>query len=263
MSKGDDMFKQGFPAAVVLLAVIVWAVALAQPAVQEEEAQSLLSAFMSYTDLRLTSVQQGLELLAATSEVRSGQWENMRGLLALLQKLDGKLAVWYVLPDGTYYTVDQGRMDVKLSEREYFADLMAGRKIIGSLVVSKSTGRRSAVTAIPIEQGGRVVAAVGASLFLDRVAEEIGSLLHLRPEVSFFALAPDGRTTLHQKTERHFLDPRELGSETLKDAVNEMLAQDAGEATYFFDNVQKKAMYRTSPLTQWKFALTFPGAKPR
>jgi hypothetical protein len=255
------MFKRGFLASIIGL-VVVATLVFAQSRAQND-AQSLLSAFISYTDLRLRSVQQSLELLAATTEVRAGQWGDMRGLLELYQKSDGKLAVWYVLPDGTYYTVDQGRMEAKLSDRSYFADLMAGQKIIGSLVVSRSTGQRSAVIAIPIEQGGKVVAALGASLFLDQLAEEIGSVLRLRSDVSFFALAPNGQTTLHQKKDRHFLDPRELGSETLKNAVNEMLAEDSGESSYLFDNVQKKAIYRTSPLTHWKFALTFTAAGPK
>jgi hypothetical protein len=256
------MVKKSIFPGVVLFMVAMPVVAFAQPPVGKD-AQSLLSAFMSYTDLRMKSVQQSLEVLAATSEVKSGQWETMKGLLELYQKLDGKLVVWYVLPDGRYYTVDRGLMDVKLSDRSYFPDLMAGKKIAGSLVVSKSTGQRSAVTAIPIEQGGKVVGGIGVSLFLDKLADDINSVLSLRPELAFFALAPDGRTTLHRNTDRHFLDPREQGSESMKKAVNEMLSKDAGESTYFFDNVNKKVIYRTSPLTQWKFAITFSAAEQK
>jgi hypothetical protein len=241
----------------VVLFMVILPVLASDPSSAEADAQSLLSAFASYTDLRMKSVQQSLEILAATREVKSGQWETMKGLLELYQKSDGKLIVWYVLPDGTYYTVDKGLMDVKLSDRSYFADLMAGKRVIGSLVVSKSTGQRSAVTAIPIKEGDKVIAGIGASLFLDKLSEEIGSVLSLRPDAAFFALAPNGQTTLHQKTDRHFLDPRELGSETLKRTANEMLSKNAGESTYFFDNVNKKAIYQTSHLTQWKFAITF------
>jgi len=250
------MAKKWFLGSVILWTVVIPEICIAQSSA-EKDAQSLLSAFMSYTDLRMRSVQQSLEILASTTEVKSGKWENMKGLLDIYQKSDGKLAVWYVLPDGRYYTVDKGLMDVKLSDRSYFADLMAGKRIIGSLVVSKSTGQRSAVTAIPIKEGDKVIGGIGASLFLDKFSEEIGSVLSLRPDAAFFALAPNGQTTLHQKTDRHFLDPRELGSETLKKTANEMLSKNAGESTYFFDNVNKKAIYRTSDLTQWKFAITF------
>ena len=121
------MFKKSLLVCVMLLAVIVPTSAFAQSPV-EDDAQSLLSAFMSYADLRIRTVQQSLEILAATAEAKSGKWESMRGLLELYEKADGKMAVWYVLPDGTYYTVDKGLMDVTLSDRSYFADLMAGRK---------------------------------------------------------------------------------------------------------------------------------------
>ena len=246
---------------VFLWSVILWIIFIPETCIAqlsaEKDAQSLLSAFMSYTDLRMRSVQQILEILASTTEVKSGKWENMKGLLEIYEKSDSKLVVWYVFPDGKYYTVDKGLMDVKLSDRSYFADLMAGKKIIGSLVVSKSTGQRSAVIAIPIKHENKVVAGIGVSLFLDKLSEEISSVLILRPDVSFFALDPNGLTTLHLKTDRHFLDPRELGSDTLKMTANEMLSKSAGESTYFFDNVDKKAIYNTSPLTQWKFAITF------
>jgi hypothetical protein len=250
------MVSRVFLWSVILWMIFIPEICIAQSSA-EKDAQSLLSAFMSYTDLRIRSVQQNLEILASTTEVQSGKWENMKNLLEIYQKSDGKLAVWYVLPNGSYFTIDKGLMDIKLSDRSYFPDLMAGKKIIGSLVVSKSTGQRSAVIAIPIKHEDKVVGGIGVSLFLDKLSEEINSALILRPDASFFALDPNGLTTLHLKTDRHFLDPRELGSETLKMAVNEMLLKNAGESTYFFDNVDKKAIYTTSPLTQWKFAITF------
>ena len=95
------------------------------------------------------------------------------------------------------------------------------------------------------------------SLFLDSLSEQVNVALNLRPGFAFFALAPNGLTTLHHKTDRHFLDPRELGSETLKKAAVEILAATSGTTTYEFDNVTKHAIYRTSALTGWKFAIAY------
>lgn len=226
----------------------------------EPTAQSTLSAFMSYTDLRIRSVQQSVEILASTSEARSGDWGNMKDLLAGYQASDEGLIVWFVRPDGTYYTVDKGLMDVTLSDRSYFPDLMAGRHVAGALVVSKATGQRSAVVAVPVKEGEVVVGAIGASVFLDKLSEQIDSVLALGSGTSYFALSPDGLTTLHKQVDRHFLDPRELGSESLKVAVEEMLSGTSGEVTYQFDNSTKKAVYRTSPLTRWRFAIATNGA---
>ncbi|WP_212786191.1 PDC sensor domain-containing protein [Ferrigenium kumadai] len=226
----------------------------------EADAQSLLSAFVSYTDLRMKGVQQSLETLASTTEARSAKWENMKPLLSSYQRSDAGLIVWFVRPDGTYSTVDKGPMDVTLSDRDYFPALMSGQKIMGALVISKSTGQRSAVIAIPMEKNGKIIGAIGASLFLDKLSEQVDSALALRPDAAFFSLAPNGRSTLHKQTDRRFVDPRELGSETLKKAANEMLSNPEGETTYEFDNATKKAIYRTSPLTQWKFVITFTDA---
>lgn len=248
------MTKKYFILTIFLFMAMLPGFSLAQPP-SEKDAQSLLSAFMSYTDLRIGSVQNRLKTMAATTEAQSGKWEKMKELLSGYQRSDDGLIIWYVRPDGTYFTVDKGLMDQKLSDRAYFPDLMAGREVTGALVISKSTGQRSAVIAVPVRKAGKVIGAVGATLFLDKLSEQLSSILSLRSDVSFFALAPNGLTTIHAKTDRHFLDPRELGSVTLKDAADEMLSNDSGEVGYVFDNAQKKAIYRTSPLTGWKFAL--------
>lgn len=221
----------------------------------EKDAKSILSAFMGYTDLRIASVQKTLGVLAATDEARSGNWEEMKALLGTYQSSEDGLIVWYVQADGTYYTAGKGLSDEKLSDREYFPALMDGKTITGALVISKSTGRRSAVIAVPMEEGGKVIGAIGASVFLDDLSERIDSVLGLEKDAAFFALAPEGRTTLHRKTDRHFIDPRELGSPTLKKAADRMLSTDSGKVEYIFDNARKTAVYRTSPLTGWKFAL--------
>jgi hypothetical protein len=257
--KENKMLKNRLSKIVALLVLVISGTAVAQPAPEADE-RSLLSAFVSYTDLRLRSVQQSLGILAASAEARSAQWKKMQPLLSGYQSADDGLVVWFVRPDGSYYTVDQGLMPVKLSDRDYFSQLMAGAPVMGVLVVSKSTGQRSAVIAVPVKQGGKVVGAIGASLFLDRLSGQLDAALALRPDAAFFALAPNGQTVLHRKTDRHFLDPRELGSESLRKAAADMLANPAGTTSYEFDNDARQALYRTSPLTQWKFAITYRAA---
>lgn len=260
------MFKRYFFLPVILLILAVPASGIAEQAedvmsCSEQDAQSLLSSFISYTDLRIRSVQRSLEILAATKQARSGNWQNIKDLLTSYQNSDEGLIVWYVLPEGTYYTVDKGLIDRTLSDRVYFPDLMAGKKITGTLVISKSTGQRSAIIAVPVMSDGKVTAAVGVSLFLDKLAEQIDTTLKLRPDVTFFALAPDGLTTLNRRVDRHFLDPRELGSESLKKAAIEMLSGTSGKTSYEFDNVTKNAIYQASALTQWKFAIAYSAVK--
>jgi hypothetical protein len=245
-----------------MLAMPALAFAQSSPGVASasaKEAQILLSAFMAFTDLRIRSIQRSLEILASTTEAKSGEWRNMKGLLSSYQKSDEGLIVWFARTDGSYYTVDKDLVKATLRDRSYFPDLMAGRKITAALVVSKSTGRRSAVIAVPFKKNGKIAGAIGASLFLDRLSEQINATLEFPTNVSFFAMAPNGLTTLHTKTDRHFLDPREMGSAPLKRAAIEMLSTNSGRTSYTFDNVLKNVTYRTSPLTQWKFVIMFSG----
>ncbi|PIX53214.1 MAG: hypothetical protein COZ50_14310 [Zetaproteobacteria bacterium CG_4_10_14_3_um_filter_54_28] len=255
------MFRKYIFAFIASLMLLVPQMGVAQAAdahnPAEENAQSLLAAFASYTDLRLLSIQQSLEILASTTAAKSLTWERVEPLLRGYQESDGGLIVWFARPDGIYFTVDKGKVEKKLSDRSYFPALISGEKIDGELVVSKSTGKRSVVVAVPVIEEGKVVGAIGASVILDTLAEQVSASLALPSNISFFALAPSGLTALHKKTEREFLDPRELGSETLKKAANEMLTNPAGVTSYMFDNVTKKAVYRSSPLTQWKFVIVF------
>lgn len=259
------MIKKCIFLPLALLVLALPAYAAAQPCAEdapysEQDAQSLLSAFVSYTDLRIRSVQRSLEILASTTEARSGNWLRMEAMLRGYEKSETGLVAWYALADGSYFIVDQGLMEQGLGDRSYFPDLMAGRTVTGALVISRSTGQRSAVIAVPVTRDGQVVGAVGVSLFLDRLAEQIDAALAPRPDVAFFALAPDGLTTLHRKQDRHFLDPRELGSETLRQAAMEMLSETSGKTHYAFDNAQRHAIYRTSELTHWRFAIAYDAA---
>jgi hypothetical protein len=251
------MFKKWIFTGVVFLVMILPGLGFAQ-AGMEADKQSLLSAFVSYTELRISSVQQSLDILASTAEAKSVKWERMKALLSGYQQSNGgSLVVWFVLPDGTYYTVDEGLMKVKLSDRRYFPGLMSGQRIVGDIVVSKSTGKRSAVIAVPVREGSNVIGAIGASLFLDGLSDQIGSALALRADVGFFVLAPSGELVLHKMTDRNFLNPRELGSEDFKKVTHEMLANSSGVTSYEFDKVARRVIYRASPLTRWKFAITF------
>lgn len=222
----------------------------------------LLSMFSAYTDLRMQSVHRSLAVLAATAEARSGDWEAIQSLLSGYQATDPGLAAWFMLPDGTYFTAEKGRMDVTLADRAYYPDLAAGRTVHGALVVSKSTGHRSAIIAVPVMDGDKMVAAVGASVFLDVLSDTLSAILDPPEGASFFALAPDGLTALHSRKDRHFLDPRELGNESLKQAAEWILQTSDGDVRYEFEGIPKRAYYRATEPMAWRYVITTSDPSP-
>jgi hypothetical protein len=189
-----------------------------------------VSAVMSLADTHILSYANVLEGLVMTQEVQSGDWEEMVGLLAKVQQAQVPSALWFVLPDGSYYTVDLGKTAQNLSNRTYFPGLMAGNNVLGDLVVSKSTGKKSLIAASPIIREGAVIGGLGTSIFLDDLSNAIGEELALPDNMVFYATTQAGEVTLHSDTQLIFETSPSLA---------------------------KNVLYETSPLTGWRFALGY------
>lgn len=215
-----------------------------------------VSAAIALADGHIQNMVHALELLATTEEVRSGNWERMAGVLAKLKKTQIPAVVFFALPDGSYYTVEKGRTNQNIRDRAYFPKVMAGKITVGELVVSRSTGRKVVVAAVPVESGDGVIGALGASIHLDKLSELLVRELQLPPTMALYAIdGKRGITALHSVTRLIFDEPAKQKSETLRRAVKEMLSNEEGTVTYEFNGVQKTAVFKTSPLTGWRFAL--------
>ncbi len=188
------------------LAIVILVLTLSAPAFAAEPGEIMLTlrAAQKLTDQQFQDVASMLAVVGATSEVQSLDWETMEPLLATLQGYIPPSTVWYAMPDGTYYTVDKGLIDVTLADRDYFPALMSGEMVIGPVVESKSSSELSAIIAVPIMSGDEIVGALGVSLYIDALAdylrESLGWAKGLRvkivdsskKEVAVIGLATDG-----------------------------------------------------------------------
>lgn len=188
------------------------------------------SAIAALADSHIKGYVDSMEALAMTQEVQSAHWQSMEGLLQRVDEAGTGGTLWFVLPDGSYYTVEQGLTDQNLSDRDYFDGLMDGNKVLGSLVESKSTGKKSLIAAVPVKRGGQVVGAVGSSIFLDELSITLASEIDLPNDMVFWAVNQDGDIALHSDTD--------------------MILEQA-------DGLPEGVAYETSPLTGWEFALAF------
>lgn len=188
------------------------------------------SALVALADSHISNYANVLEALAMSSEVQSGDWEEMVGLLEKVEQAQVPNALWFVLPDGSYYTVELGKTDANLSDRAYFPALMAGNNVLGDLVVSKSTGKKSVIAASPVVRDEEAIGGLGASIFLDDLSDTIVEELALPGDMVFYATTEDGEVVLHSDTQVIF-------------ETNPVLSTNV--------------VYGTSPLTGWRFALGF------
>ena len=127
-----------------------------------------------------------MHVMTATANMRTGDWEQMRDLLAQFEESELPYNAWFLKPDGSYYKVEGGLASANLSDRAYFAKVMAGETTLGDLVVSRSTGRKSMVLTAPIYNGPTVIGALGVTLYLDDFSYLLEDKLRLPTGVSFY-----------------------------------------------------------------------------
>lgn len=164
------------------------------------DAEIGVSALASLADSRIEDYVNCMKALAMTQEVQSGDWEQMVGLLTEVEEAQIPGVDWFVMPDGNYYTVDLGLTGKNLSDRAYFPGLMAGNEVLGDLVISKSTGKKALIAAVPVVKDGVVIGGLGVSIFLDGLSEILANDLQLPSDMVFYAVTDDGEVALHSDT---------------------------------------------------------------
>lgn len=220
------------------------------------EARVAVAEFRSTVEAELVGDLAALRTLASTREARTGEWDRIKGPLSVLAaSIEHDAAVWFARADGSYFTVEKDLMDQNLRERAYFPALLAGRDVVGALVISKSTGKRSVVVAAPVMQDGKMSGALGMSLDMETWSASLERRTAFPDNVVFYALDADGQTVLHRVGNLIFEFPSEQGSPTLSDAVKQMLTEPRGVVHYHFGGSYRTAVFERSPLTGWVFVL--------
>jgi len=224
---------------------------------------ALLSVLVHFIDGVILEQERIINALARLPQVQQGDWAGMEKTIATFQKAWGDAGVyWFALPDGRYYTAEKGLIDQTLTDRPYFKELLAGNAVLGALVVSKSTGKKSTVIAMPImDERKQMIGALGATLFLEPLDKTLASEMSLPEGTVFYVLDKDGTTVLHQKLDMVFDNPLKKDSPSLKAAAEKMLSTDSGEVEYEFNAFKKRVRYATSRLNGWRFAVGINIAK--
>ncbi|HSQ60797.1 MAG TPA: cache domain-containing protein [Acidobacteriota bacterium] len=221
------------------------------------DGQVALHSFMALSDGHLQELADVLRLLAATEDVRSGQWERIREPLAGVSAITLPAVLWFAEPKGAYWTAHEGRATGNLSDRPYFSRVLGGATVIGDLVVSRSTNRNTAVVAVPVRRDGEVVVGVlGASVHLDSlgaiVRREMGGL---EGGLLFFSIDAKPMGAIHSDPSMIFTEPMKLGDEAMRRAFLEILSRTEGVVTYAFRGAPRTMIYRKSPVTGWWYAV--------
>lgn len=244
-------------ATIVVVSSIAWSTGSSDAAIgtaMQVDGRVALASLMSLSDNHLQKIADSYKLLANTNEVKSADWNRIKAPLSQAAQRNVPSVAWFALPNGTYYSVQQGRLAEKLIDRPYFPRLLAGKTVIGDLVVSKSTGKSVAIVAVPVMKNGKVVGILGSSVYLDKLSKLIEQEMALDKTMIFYSFNAQPLVALNWDPQLIFLEPMKQNNESLKRAFREMLSKTSGTVTYDFRGRQRSVIFRKSPVTNWWYA---------
>jgi len=211
--------------------------------------ESTVNVAAHYLDNIFMNTLSSLEIVAATPEAKSGNWEGIKPYLQELAK-DLPGVYFFVLPDGNYYTITKDFTNINLSNRLYFEPLFNGEPIIGFPLYSRSSGKRSGLMAAPIVVDNKVIGALGASVFLNELHMEVNKDFDLPSNYIWYVLDSKGNTMLQNESDFIFMNAMKEGSQSLQDALKIALNKDSGMMKYEMGG-KKMAHYKKLPNLDW------------
>jgi hypothetical protein len=188
------------------------------------------AALTALADNHIVDYLDLLQNLATTPEVQSGDWEQMKDLLDRPSRTRIAALIFFILPDGTSYTPVQGKTNQNLSDRDYFAKLMAGNNVVGTTLVGKISSVKSYLVAVPVIKDGKVIGALGTTPYLDKLSQTLIQEMALESSRIFYALDAGGAV-----------------------ALSSDISQIMAEKPVLSQNV----VWQTSQLTGWRFAMGY------
>jgi hypothetical protein len=217
--------------------------------------QVLLGTYKGLVEEHLGGVLRTARVIALTSEAKSTKWVSIKPVLDRFSNdLATDATVWFLLPDGSYYSTETGGLsDQNLSDRPYFPKLMGGQDVEGDLVISKSTGHRSIIVASPVIVNGKVVAAVGVSVRVRLLSGLLESDTKLPDNAYFYALDSSNKIVLHRNVDRMFKTVSDVGDESLGEAFKAVLTKDQGIFNYKLNGKKMTSIFLKSPTLGWYF----------
>lgn len=229
------------------------------------DAYAALGAYRGMVEEHAEGILRDLRIIADTTEARSAKESEYKPLLMrLTDNLTTDATSWYVLPDGSYFATElSGMSEQNLKDRHDFPTLLSGKEVFGDLVISKSTGHRSVIIAVPVIVNGKTVGGVGVSLRVRLLSKLVDEHMNLPSDSYFYALERDTRIVLHRKAERMFQTPSDVGDEALGEEFKRVLKDDRGAFEYTLHGNKMAAIFECSPALKWCFFIAKIGKAAR
>src|SRR6056297_67819 len=202
--------------------------------------------FIYAWETNLNNVRITLDVLSKTEEVRSGDWERMRGLIEELQTQDESTLYWFSNPDGSYYTVEKGLTDFNLKEREYFKQLEREEQVYGAVITGYTSLQKSIVVAMPVYRNEKLVGYLGGSKFTDSLIAYLDVMAQNGVDRSFYAITSEGEEIIKYNI-----------NDEVTESLNAIMVETGFGMYPMSENspLEYQYMFGPSPETGWIYAI--------
>ncbi len=133
--------------------------------------------------------------------------------------------------------------------------MLRGERVIGSPVYSRSSGKKSAVVAVPVVVEGNVTGMLGISIFLDELYRRLERQFSLPEQYMWFAIDSRGTTMLDRESELIFTDVQKEKSRSLQSGISQALMHEHGTIQYESGGKTRYAYYQKLPRMDWRMVL--------
>ncbi|MCK8828389.1 methyl-accepting chemotaxis protein [Natroniella acetigena] len=200
-----------------------------------------------------------LEDYAATSEVRSAEWEQAEEFLKERQEEYSKTYEILFIADSDGYVNATNGATGQASDLEYFPKAMAGETVVTDPFTSRGTGNPVSVVAAPIKDDGEVVGVMGGTISLETTLFELVSDMGVDHRDSFsYLVNSEGQFITHPDSAL-VLEENIKERPELEDAADNMLNNQRGRVDYTLDGVSNYVYFQEIPeINEWKLATRVP-----
>jgi len=200
-----------------------------------------------------------LRTLSSKDYTKKGDWERIKAdflkKAEIQEKSNGYSALYfYIRPDGEYYTHIRNLTGVNLKDRDYFSTLEKGQEVHGAPIIGKTSGRKSAVFAVPVEKNGEIAGYVAMSLFMEGINSTLNNRMALN-KLLLFAINDKGKIMLTNREGFLYSNIDALLMSDKEDFMKHLEKTERGQIAFEDTHGQYLGLFKTNPLTGWKLVL--------
>jgi len=215
--------------------------------------QQLVSSLKRQLETLTNDLEENLHTLAKMDVLKQMNVKNMSNPLSTTVDNVSMISQMYVMDEsGMQIYKTSGKLGDRAS-REYFKRAMQGETYFSDVIISGSTGMPIVVLATPIEQNGKVVGVLGASIDLSSLSQ-LSTAVKTGKTGYGFIVSTNGQLIAHpdQNLITEMTDVSEV------DPVAKVIKGETGISQYAFGGSEKLAAFTFMPSTRWGIVVQTP-----